>query len=101
MGISWEFRGNFVGKTFFFVGISWNFYVWLSKSYNFIWELRGNNFFFRGNNLGITWEKLGKNLGKSQRFEMEKLTLTILQKKIKKKTSFLLSNQKTFLYLYQ
>ena len=23
-------------------------------SYNFIWELRGNNFFFRGNNLGIS-----------------------------------------------
>jgi len=35
-------NGNFVGKT-------WNFWCYESMSYNFIWEIRGNN-------LGISGE---------------------------------------------
>lgn len=50
-----ELRGNNLGKTIFFVGKTWNFWCWCSTSYEKSWELRGNNFWKRGNNLGITW----------------------------------------------
>jgi hypothetical protein len=42
-------------------------------------------------NLGTSWEKLGNNLGKS----IPKVNLFL------KKSIFILSNQKTYLYLYQ
>ena len=47
------------------MGKTWNFWCYESKSYNFIWELRGNN-------LGITWENVGGKKGISRGGEMGK-----------------------------
>ena len=93
----WELRGNFVGISWEKLFFSWEFLGTFMFGCQRVTILFGNfvgkTFFF----VGITWEKLGKNLGKSQRFEMEKLTLTILQKKkLKKKHLFYCQTKKPF-----
>ena len=44
VGVWWDFRGTFVG-------LSWDFQSWFSKSYNFIWD-------YRGTFVGLWWEKV-------------------------------------------